>query len=44
MMSRTTSPVPDFEGDEYAEIAAVITPHIGGIPKAYRRTGVDTSE
>ena len=36
--------VADLDGDGYAEIAAVITPHIGGILKVYRRTGVDLVE
>ena len=30
--------VPDLDGEERAEIAAVITPHIGGTLKVYRRT------
>ena len=32
--------VADLDGDGRAEIAAVITPHIGGTLKVYRRTGV----
>lgn len=31
--------VADLDGDGRAEIAAVITPHIGGTLKVYRRTG-----
>ena len=31
--------VTDLDGDGYAEIAAVITPHIGGMLKVYRRQG-----
>ncbi len=31
--------VADFDGDGTAEIAAVITPHIGGTLKVYRRQG-----
>jgi len=36
--------VADLDGDGCAEIAAVITPHIGGILKVYRRTGDDLVE
>jgi hypothetical protein len=31
--------VADLDGDGQAEIAAVVTPHIGGTLKVYRRTG-----
>ncbi|MFY9317024.1 MAG: hypothetical protein WAO95_15880 [Burkholderiales bacterium] len=31
--------VADFDGDGQVEIAAVVTPHIGGTLKVYRRTG-----
>lgn len=31
--------IADLDGDGQAEIAAVITPHIGGILKVYRRVG-----
>jgi len=34
----------DLDGDGQAEIAAVITPHIGGPLKAYRRRGTDLVE
>lgn len=36
--------VADLDGDGRAEIAAVITPHIGGILKAYRRQGGELIE
>lgn len=36
--------VADLDGDGHAEIAAVITPHIGGVLKAYRRSGGDLVE
>jgi len=36
--------VADLDGDGRAEIAAVITPHIGGTLKVYRRTGLDLVE
>ncbi len=32
-------PVADLDGDGSAEIAAVTTPHIGGVLRLYRRTG-----
>jgi hypothetical protein len=31
--------VADLDGDGVAEIAAVTTPHIGGVLRIYRRTG-----
>lgn len=34
----------DFDGDSRSEIAAVITPHIGGILKLYQRRGVELVE
>jgi len=36
--------VADLNGDGRAEIAAVITPHIGGTLKVYRRTGINLVE
>lgn len=36
--------VTDLDGDGRAEIAAVITPHIGGTLKVYRRAGSDLVE
>ena len=36
--------VADLDGDGRAEIAAVITPHIGGTLKVYRRAGGDLVE
>lgn len=36
--------VADLDGDGRAEIAAVITPHIGGTLKVYRRTGANLIE
>jgi len=36
--------VADLDGDGRAEIAAVITPHIGGTLKVYRRTGINLVE
>ena len=36
--------VADLDGDGRAEIAAVITPHIGGTLKVYRRSGGDLVE
>ena len=36
--------VADLDGDGRAEIAAVITPHIGGMLKVYRRKGGDLVE
>jgi hypothetical protein len=33
--------VADLDGDGRAEIAAVVTPHIGGVLKVYRRKGKD---
>lgn len=36
--------VADLDGDGRAEIAAVITPHIGGTLKIYRRSGADLVE
>jgi hypothetical protein len=36
--------VADLDGDGQAEIAAVITPHIGGTLKIYRRDGKDLVE
>ena len=36
--------VADLDGDGRAEIAAVITPHIGGMLKVYRRQGKDLIE
>ena len=36
--------VADLDGDGKAEIAAVITPHIGGILKIYRRVGGELRE
>ena len=36
--------VADLDGDGRAEIAAVMTPHIGGSLKVYRRTGSDLVE
>lgn len=36
--------VADLDGDGQAEIAAVITPHIGGTLKVYRRVGGDLAE
>lgn len=36
--------VADLDGDGRAEIAAVITPHIGGTLKVYRRSGRDLVE
>ena len=35
--------VADLDGDGHAEIAAVITPHIGGTLKVYRRRGGSSS-
>jgi hypothetical protein len=36
--------VADLDGDGRTEIAAVITPHIGGTLKVYRRTGINLVE
>lgn len=36
--------VADLDGDGHSEIAAVITPHIGGTLKVYRRRGADLVE
>lgn len=36
--------VADLDGDAHAEIAAVITPHIGGTLKVYRRQGAELLE
>ncbi len=36
--------VADLDGDGRAEIAAVITPHIGGTLKVYRRSGTELIE
>lgn len=36
--------VADLDGDGHAEIAAVITPHIGGVLKVFRRRGADLVE
>jgi len=36
--------VADLDGDGRAEIAAVITPHIGGLLKVYQRKGKDLDE
>lgn len=36
--------VADLDGDGQAEIAAVITPHIGGTLKAYKRRGAELVE
>ena len=36
--------VADLDGDGHAEIAAVITPHIGGTLKVYRREGAELVE
>lgn len=36
--------VADLDGDGRAEIAAVITPHIGGTLKVYRRSGGELAE
>ena len=36
--------VADLDGDGHAEIAAVITPHIGGMLKVYRRRGRELVE
>jgi len=36
--------VTDLDGDGRAEITAVITPHIGGTLKVYRRTGINLVE
>ena len=36
--------VADLDGDGHAEIAAVITPHIGGTLKAYRKQGSELIE
>lgn len=36
--------VADLDGDGVAEIAAVVTPHIGGILKIYRRSGESLQE
>ncbi len=36
--------VADLDGDGRAEIAAVITPHIGGTLKVYRRSGAELIE
>lgn len=46
MANRWLNPVgiADLDGDGRAEIAAVITPHIGGILKVYRRRGADLVE